>query len=69
MRPSRVAEGDEVLTQQPDAHRRAVGLADLARAGSAGIQYRRIALPIGVPGPVRVISSLSSFESMRVLLG
>ena len=35
----------------------------------AGIQYRRIALPIGVAGPVRVISSFSSFESMRVLLG
>src|SRR3954447_7916639 len=25
----------------------------------AGIQYRRIALPIGVPGPTRVISSFS----------
>ena len=33
-------------------------------ASSAGIQYRRIVSPIGVPGPTRVISSLSSRDSI-----
>src|SRR5579859_2531413 len=31
----------------------------------AGTQYSRIRLPIGVPGPTRVISTLSSFLSMQ----
>ena len=32
--------------------------------GSAGTQYSRIRLPIGVPGPTRVTRSLLSGESM-----
>ena len=35
-----------------------------SRARSAGIQYRRIVVPIGVPGPTRVTRSLSSCASM-----
>ena len=60
---ARVAERDEVLAQQPDAHGRAVGLRQLP-ASRAGIQYRRIAVPIGVPGPTRVSRSLSPRDSM-----
>ena len=35
-----------------------------SHASSAGIQYRRIVAPIGVPGPTRVTRSLSSRASM-----
>ena len=56
--PDVVAEGDEVLAQQPDAHRRAVRRRQLVEQ-QAGIQYWRIRSPIGVPGPTRVSSSLS----------
>src|SRR5215831_14035713 len=36
----------------------------ISRASNAGIQYLRIALPIGVPGDTRVISSFSSRGSI-----
>src|SRR6516162_1517053 len=39
-----------------------------SRARRAGIQYRRNTSPMGVPGPVRVTSSLSSRVSMDGLL-
>jgi hypothetical protein len=35
---------------------------------SAGSQYRRIVVPIGVPGPTRVTRSLSSRASMEISL-
>src|SRR5437870_1116629 len=35
-----------------------------SQASSAGIQYRRIVVPIGVPAPIRVMSSFSSWVSM-----
>ena len=57
------AEGDEVLAEEADAEGRAV------RSGSsldstAGIQYSRMRAPMGVPGPIRQSSSLSSRLSM-----
>ena len=39
-----------------------------SRDRAAGIQYRRSALPIGVPWPTRVTSSFSSRDSMAILL-
>ena len=63
-----VAERHQVLAEQADAHRRAVRFGDLARQQRRD-PVPRIALPIGVPGPTRVTSSLSSRDSMWVLLG
>src|SRR6185369_6539170 len=40
----------------------------ISRDRQAGIQYRRIALPIGVPGSTRVISSFSFGGSIGDLL-
>ena len=60
-----VAERDEILAEQSDAHRRAVRLGS-SQDRQAGIQYRRIALPIGVPGPTRVTSSFSSVSASAI---
>ena len=69
MRPTapEVSEGDEVLAQEAEAQRRAVRLRQLPES-SAGIQYWRIRLPIGVPGPTRHISSLSCWSASQILL-
>src|SRR5690349_4460930 len=40
----------------------------ISSESSAGIQYRRISSPIGVPGPMRVKSSFCSFGSIASLL-
>ena len=50
----------------PRSRMRLGGLSGLGNsaAGRAGTQYWRISLPIGVPGPTRQSSSLSSWLSM-----
>ena len=59
-----VAEGDQLLAQELDAHRRGVGL-ELAAAGRPGSSIRASARPVGVPGPTRVRMSLCSIDSIR----
>ena len=63
-----VAERHEVLAEQPDAHRRTIRLRRSRATAAPESNSARIASPIGVPGPTRVISSLSSCDSMGVLL-
>ena len=62
-----VAESDQLLAQQQHSHRIAVRLRAARDDSMAGIQYWRMNLPIGVPGPVRQISSFSSRLSMDSL--
>ena len=55
----RIAKRDQILAQQPQPQLDAIGSRKLV-GNQRGSQYRRMRSPIGVPGPVRVRSSLSS---------
>ena len=77
MRAELLDQADAALACRgtPPGPRRAGGRAPggpsgsaISRESSAGIQYMRIALPIGVPWPTRVMSSFSSRDSIGVLL-
>ena len=57
------AERDQILAEQADAKRVAVR-AGSSEASAKGSQKQRNRLPIGVPWPTRVRSSLSAAESM-----
>ena len=61
-----VTEGDEVLVEDLDLDRDAVGPGSSSESAT-GIQKRRNSSPMGVPGLVLVRSSLSSFDSTAIL--
>ncbi len=64
---ARGPERDQVLAEEAQAHwcRRRVLAARSAR--KAGSQYSRMNAPMGVPGPTRQRSSLSSVDNMAIL--
>jgi len=61
-----IAKCDEVFAEQTHAHRSA-SFSGSSLVSSAGCQYRRSNVPIGVPAPTRVIRSLSCGVSMTKL--
>ena len=63
----RVAKRHEVLAEEAYPQRCAIRLR-MSLLRHAGVQYRRRRFPIGVPGRVCVISSLSCFDSIFLVL-
>src|SRR5262245_6846285 len=70
MRPTSPRESRKITRSSPSRRTFFGGPSGVGSAeeGRHGIQYWRIRSPIGVPGPTRHRSSLSSLESIAVLL-
>src|SRR5579871_4790198 len=70
MRPTWPLVSRKATSSSPSSFTRTGGPSGLGSSveSSAGVQYCRMSSPIGVPGPTRVSSSFSSFDSIRRLL-